>query len=186
MRASAAQPGRFPRGFPVDTARGPGISPVGGGGIGVHGTRATLAPRRGPCMRFRIAQIILLIAGVAGPATAADELVQLDHAVIDKRLFTIMRPSVGERCEKPDFGAIPANRVKRAEQVIVAESFNPPVGYVYWISNANGPHEVYYATFVLRGCVVVERRYEEKQFDGPKKQEDAKSYYLTLLKGRLN
>ncbi|MBV9243806.1 MAG: hypothetical protein JO366_03235 [Methylobacteriaceae bacterium] len=103
----------------------------------------------------------------------------------DGRLLFIIKPTNDPiTCPEIDTDAITASLATKLGQTILADSLieKPSASYVYWISNKNGPHQVFVAQFFLRSCAIKEERSEEKSFESALKFKQAWQYYNELLR----
>jgi hypothetical protein len=99
-------------------------------------------------------------------------------------ILFVFKPSTNNAsCPSIDTTATTPDKAQRMGQTIFAEAlvYDKALGYVFFIANANGPHEVYFATYTLRGCSVDENQVHKQRFFGEKRFAEAKAYYHSLL-----
>ena len=95
------------------------------------------------------------------------------------------KPAADTR-ECPTIDARETTPVKapRLGRTVLAESLvytDSAVGYVFLISYANGPHEVYFSSYIKRNCVLDESQTHGRVFVGDDRFKQARAYYHNLF-----
>lgn len=121
------------------------------------------------------------------PPADAQEILRGEYLIgKEERFYRVLQPHEDQKCARFDASAMIPKRAKILNQIILGEALIPnKVGYVYWLSNKDGSHEVFFTYYLIRNCVVTENRTDFRQFDGEKRFESAKEYYSQTVKQLL-
>jgi hypothetical protein len=133
----------------------------------------------------RIILVTALILGSMFSAGGQSEQGAIEPVVGPRsRVIFVFRPTAHSiNCPSIDMTAITPDKTQRMEQTIFAEAlvYGNTVGYVFWIVNSNGPHEVYLATYTLRDCSLDEAQIQKRTFVEGTRFNEARVYYRSLL-----
>jgi hypothetical protein len=134
--------------------------------------------------RIVLAAASILATTFAASAQSEDVTIEAMRRPQNRVLF-IARPTADDKpCESVDASRITPQVAPRLGRTIFAESLvynGNVVGYVYLISHANGPHEVYFASFTQDACTLKESQTHKRVFVGETRFDEAKSYYQSLF-----
>lgn len=133
----------------------------------------------------RIALLVALMLASIFPAGAQSEQGTIESILGPRNRMTfVFKPATNKlNCPSIDMSATTPQKAQRLGQTIFAEAllYWNTIGYLFLISNDNGPHEVYLATYTQRACAVDEARLHWRGFTGENRFSDAKAYYHSLL-----
>jgi uncharacterized membrane protein len=135
--------------------------------------------------------VALAALTITAPAWAAKEgeIFTGRWFVDGHRMMAYLQPSGEQECTTVNFDAVESNRAKRYDFKILGEAYIPNgASYVYWISNKDGPEEVFEAWYTVRNetCVMTEDRRIYRSFGDKGQFEEAKQYYIMEVKNRLS
>jgi hypothetical protein len=101
------------------------------------------------------------------------------------RVLFVFKPKTNnQECRAVSANAITPQVAPRLGRTILAESLvysKNAVGYVYLISYAHGPYEVYFASYTQRACTLTEAQSHGRVFAGDNPFNEAKIYYHELF-----
>jgi hypothetical protein len=101
------------------------------------------------------------------------------------RIIFVFKPATNTmQCPSIDTRAITPQVAPRLGRTIFAEALvygRNAVGYVFLISYGAGFHEVYFASYTQRACVLDESQSRGRAFVGDDRFNEAKAYYHSLL-----
>jgi hypothetical protein len=133
-------------------------------------------------------RIMFASAILAGSIVSADS--QFEEGTIEpivaprNRMIFVFKPArQNTNCSSIDTTATTPEKAQGMKQTIFAEAlvYGKNFGYVFFIANSNGRHEVYFASYTLRGCAIDEAQNHKMVFMGENRFNEAKAYYHTLL-----
>jgi hypothetical protein len=128
---------------------------------------------------------LALHAAAPTPASAQSEQGTIDVVKSDDgRILFVFKPNSNKStCQNIDTSAITPKKSQRLGQLIFAEALvhKNTVGYVYWLSNANGPMEVHFSAYTWRQCALDEMQSNKKFFQESDKFVQSRLYYSELV-----
>ena len=86
-------------------------------------------------------------------------------------------------CNNIDISSTTIGKLSVSKQKVFSESLihGNTLGYVYWVTQDDGPHEVFFATFEYSNCAIGETKRDDRLFSGSGGYEQARAYYMELL-----
>ena len=86
-------------------------------------------------------------------------------------------------CNNIDISSTTMGKLLVSKEKIFAESliYGNTLGYVYWTTQDDGSHEVFFATFEYSNCAIDESKRDDRLFSGSRGYEQASAYYMELL-----
>ena len=101
------------------------------------------------------------------------------------RVIFVSKPTTNDmQCQSINASTTTPQIAGRLGRTILAEALvytGNTVGYVFLISYANGPHEVYFSSYMRRECILDETQSHKRVFVGENRFNDAKAYYHSLF-----
>jgi hypothetical protein len=138
---------------------------------------------------YRVVVLAAIFLAVT-PAIAKEGEILTGRWFVDgHRSMIYLQPKGEQECATINFDAVESNRAKRYDFKILGEAYIPNgASYVYWISNKDGPEEVFEASYTVRNetCVMTEDRRIYRSFGDKGQFEEAKQYYIMEVKNRLS
>jgi len=102
----------------------------------------------------------------------------------NRNIFVFKPVSDDTQCQTVDARETTPQKAPRLGRSVLAESLvytDTTVGYVFLISYANGPHEVYFASYTKRNCSLDETQSHGRVFVGDDRFKQARIYYHNLF-----
>ena len=108
--------------------------------------------------------------------------IQYFHAG-ENRIYMAVSHDEELDCNNIDISKTTIANLLVSKQEIFAESlmYGNTVGYIYWTTQDDGSHEVFFATFEYLNCAVDETKHDDRRFSGSGRDEQARAYYMELL-----
>jgi hypothetical protein len=124
---------------------------------------------------------------IVRPAAAGETFIKVEYLISRGHTYVILNPDAEQKCARFDTSWFDTSSMTHdKDTTIIGEAFIPnKPGYVYWLSKADGAHEVFFTSYLIRNCVVTENSTHFQQFDGEKTFERAREYYIHTLKQML-
>jgi hypothetical protein len=102
----------------------------------------------------------------------------------NRTIFVSKAASDDMPCQTVDAREITPQKAPRLGRTVLAEALvytDNTLGYVFLISYANGPQEVYFASYTKRNCVIGEVQSHGRVFVGDDRFKQARIYYHSLF-----
>jgi len=101
------------------------------------------------------------------------------------RIIFVFKPTTNDmKCPSINANAITPQVAPRLGRTIFAEALvygSDAVGYVFLISYAHGPFEVYFSSYTQKACALTESQSHNRVFVGDDRFKEAKAYYHDLF-----
>jgi hypothetical protein len=134
----------------------------------------------------RIVLVASTIFGLTSAASGQSEettIVQIPR--LGSRVLFAFKPAANKmECPSINANAITPQVAPRLGRTILAEALvhtKKAVGYVFLISYANGPYEVYFSSYTPRDCALTESQSHGRVFVGVDPFKESRIYYHDLF-----
>src|SRR5262245_10608808 len=126
------------------------------------------------------------ILAVAFPAIGQPEEMTVERLIRpgNRTIFASKPVSDTRECPTIDARETTPLKAPRLGRTVLAEALvytDNTVGYVFLISYANGPHEVYFSSYTKRKCALDETQSHGRVFVGDDRFKQARTYYHNLF-----